>query len=55
MELLTEEINFRVKRYSYCIAKCTDNYIKWLQEDYKIKLRSNLERKFIDTEQNLEE
>lgn len=49
MNLLNEEIEFRVKRYSYCIAKCTDNYIKWLQEDYKNKLKFNLERKFIDS------
>lgn len=42
--LLGEDIQYRVKRYSYCICKSSDNYIKWLQEDYKENLRLALNR-----------
>jgi superfamily II DNA or RNA helicase len=45
-KLLAEDIEFRVKRYSYCICKSTDNYIKWLQEDYKVQLSLSLSRSF---------
>lgn len=45
-KLLDEDIKYRVKRYSYCICKSTDNYVFWLQEDYKRKLNLNLNRKF---------
>lgn len=44
---LDEDIEYRVKRYCYCIAKCTDNYVSWLQEEYKRKLGVILNRKFI--------
>jgi type I site-specific restriction endonuclease len=43
-KLLSEEIDYRVKKYSHCICKSTDNYVKWLQEDYKQKLRMSLSR-----------
>ncbi len=45
-KLLDEDIEFRVKRYSYCICKSTDNYVRWLQEDYKIQLSLSLTRKY---------
>lgn len=47
---LEEDIEYRVKRYSYCISKCTDNYVSWLQEEYKRKLGLILNRKFITVE-----
>lgn len=47
-KLLDQDIEFRVKRYSYCICASTDNYIKWLQEDYKNKLKIRLDRKFLE-------
>jgi hypothetical protein len=47
-KLLDQDIEFRVKRYSYCIVASTDNYIKWLQEDYKSKLKIRLDRKFLE-------
>ncbi len=50
-KLLEEDINYRVKRYSYCICKSTDNYVSWLQEDYKRKLSINLNRKFLSLEE----
>ena len=46
-KLLEDEIDYRVKKYSYCIAKNTDNYVKYLQEDYKRKLNLLLNKKFI--------
>ena len=49
-KLLDEDIKYRVKRYSYCICKSTDNYVFWLQEDYKRKLSLNLNRKFMSIE-----
>lgn len=50
MKYLADEIEFRVKQYSYCIAKSTDNYVKWLIEDYTRKLTHSLSRKFITME-----
>lgn len=38
-DLLDHDIEYRVKRYSHCISKNTENYVKWLQEDYKRKLQ----------------
>lgn len=35
---LVKDIESRVRHYSYCICKSTDNYIKWLEEDYMRKL-----------------
>ncbi len=46
--LLDRDIEFRVKRYSYCISKSTKNYRDWLEEDYKRKLRSKINQLFMD-------
>ncbi len=46
--LLDMDIEFRVKRYSYCISKSTKNYRDWLEEDYKRKLRSKINQLFMD-------
>jgi len=46
--LLDNDIEFRVKRYSYCISKSTKNYRDWLEEDYKRKLRSKINQLFMD-------
>ncbi|MCB0480982.1 MAG: DEAD/DEAH box helicase family protein [Flavobacteriales bacterium] len=37
-EALKEEIEFRVKTFSYCITTTSDNYRQWLTEDYTRKL-----------------
>ncbi len=50
-KLLEEDIKYRVKRYSYCICKSTDNYVSWLQEEYKRKLNLSLNRKFMSLEE----
>ncbi|MCW3085380.1 MAG: box helicase [Bacteroidetes bacterium] len=50
VKLLDDDIEFRVKRYTYCISASTDNYVKWLQDEYKQKLKAVLERKFLKVE-----
>ena len=44
-ELLAEEIAYRIRLYSYCITKSTENYLKWLQDDYERKLSSIISQK----------
>ncbi len=36
---LHDEIEFRIKQYSFCILKSSKNYLKWLEDDYKRQLR----------------
>ncbi len=47
-KLLDRDIEFRVRRYSYCISKSTKNYRDWLEEDYKRKLRTKINHLFMD-------
>ncbi|EZH75547.1 DEAD/DEAH box helicase [Aquimarina atlantica] len=47
-KLLDQDIEYRVRRYSYCISKSTKNYRDWLEEDYKRKLRSKINQLFMD-------
>ncbi|WP_299601169.1 DEAD/DEAH box helicase [uncultured Aquimarina sp.] len=46
-KLLNQDIEYRVRRYSYCISKSTKNYRDWLQEDYERKLRSKINQLFL--------
>jgi len=41
-ELFEREIEYRVKKFSYCISKSTKNYLTWMQEDYMRKLKQQL-------------
>jgi hypothetical protein len=43
---LKDEIDYRVKQYSYCIMNNTKNYKEWLEEDYERKLRLSISQKF---------
>ncbi|PKV51232.1 superfamily II DNA or RNA helicase [Aquimarina sp. MAR_2010_214] len=47
-KLLDQDIEYRVRRYSYCISKSTKNYRDWLEEDYKRKLRSKINQLSMD-------
>jgi len=47
VELLSDQIAYRIRIYSYCICKSTDNYLKWLKEDYERKLRQSLSPYFV--------
>jgi type I site-specific restriction endonuclease len=38
-DLLKEEIEFRVRVFARCLSKTSESYVKWLQEDYKRKLK----------------
>lgn len=44
-DLLVDDIAYRIRLYSYCICKSTDNYLKWLEEDYMRKLNISLSQK----------
>ncbi len=43
-KLLDDDIKDRIKQYSYCISKSTRNFLEWLEEDYKKKLRTILRK-----------
>ena len=43
-ELLKDEIEFRVRVFSHCLSKTSESYVKWLQDEYKRKLRMTLIR-----------
>lgn len=47
-KLLKDDIEYRVRRYSYCISKSTKNYKDWLEEDYNRKLRSRINQIFAE-------
>ena len=38
VDLLGDDIAYRIRLFSYCICKSTDNYLKWLKLDYERKL-----------------
>ena len=44
--LLSDQIAYRIRLYSYSICKSTDNYLKWLKEDYERKLQQSFSGKF---------
>jgi type I site-specific restriction endonuclease len=43
---LHDDIEYRIKQYSYCILKSSKNYVKWLEEDYKRQLRVKISQQF---------
>ena len=43
---LQDDINFRVKIYAKCMAKTTDNYRTWLQDEYTRRLKTELRHEF---------
>ena len=43
-DLLKEEIEFRVRVYTRCLSKTSESYVKWLQDEYKRKLKVTLIR-----------
>ena len=53
MKLLDDDIEFRINRYSKCISKSTHNFLAWLKDDYKKKLRSFLRQNFDYIKSNL--
>ena len=45
-KMLGDDIDFRIERYSKCISKSTHNFITWLKDDYRLKLRNYLRDNF---------
>ncbi len=43
---LGDSIDHRILRYSQCISKSTHNFISWLQDDYRKKLRMHIRNNF---------
>ncbi len=43
-DLLQEEIEYRIRCFTRCLSKTSESYVKWLQEDYKRKLKVNVIR-----------
>tara|TARA_B100001109_G_C18863043_1_gene475129 strand:+ start:599 stop:2137 length:1539 start_codon:yes stop_codon:yes gene_type:complete len=46
-DLLLDDIQDRIKHYSYCTIKTTKNYLVWLEEDYLRRLRSQIRKAFV--------
>ncbi|MCW9037595.1 MULTISPECIES: DEAD/DEAH box helicase family protein [Altibacter] len=45
-KLLGDDIDHRIEKYAQCISKSTHNFISWLKDDYRLKLRSYLREHF---------
>ena len=43
---LSDDIDHRIHKYTKCISKSTYNFVKWLEDDYRKKLRSYLRHNF---------
>ncbi|WP_417290958.1 DEAD/DEAH box helicase [Corallibacter sp.] len=43
---LGDDIDYRIQRYTKCISKSTFNFVEWLKEDYRKKLRAYLRNNF---------
>ena len=43
---LGDDIDHRIDKYAKCISKSTNNFITWLKEDYRLKLRGHLRENF---------
>lgn len=46
MKLLEPDVKSRVKHYSYCISRSTDNYLNWLRDEYTRKLQQVLRQHY---------
>ena len=43
---LNDDIDYRIERYTKCICRSTHNFVTWLKEDYRTKLRLYLRDNF---------
>lgn len=43
---LGDDIDYRIHRYTKCISKSTYNFVEWLKDDYRKKLRAYLRTNF---------
>ena len=47
-KMLGDDIDYRIGRYTKCISKSTFNFVEWLKDDYRKKLRAYLRENFDD-------
>ena len=45
-KMLGDDIDYRIGRYTKCISKSTFNFVEWLKDDYRKKLRAYLRENF---------
>lgn len=45
-KMLGDDIDYRIDKYAKCISKSTKNFISWLKDDYRLKLRAHLRDNF---------
>ncbi|MBU2940223.1 DEAD/DEAH box helicase family protein [Lacinutrix sp. C3R15] len=45
-KMLGDDIDYRIGRYTKCISKSTFNFVEWLKNDYRLKLRAYLRDNF---------
>jgi len=43
---LGDDIDNRIERYAKCISRSTHNFVSWLKDDYRLKLRNYLRENF---------
>ena len=46
INLLGDDIDYRILRYTKCISKSTFNFVEWIKDDYRKKLRAYLRENF---------
>lgn len=49
-KFLKDDIAYRIRLYSYNICKSTENYLKWLEEDYFRNLSSKINHYYTHVE-----
>ena len=52
-KLLNDEIDDRINRYSKCISKSTHNFVAWLKDDYKKKLKTYIRKNFDEIQKEI--
>jgi superfamily II DNA or RNA helicase len=46
LKMLEPDIKSRVKHYSYCISRSTENYLQWMRDEYTRKLQQVLRQQY---------
>jgi superfamily II DNA or RNA helicase len=46
LKMLEPDIKSRVKHYSYCISRSTENYLQWMRDEYTRKLQQILRQHY---------
>ena len=54
-DALKDEIEFRVRVYTWCLSKTSESYVKWLQDEYKRNLKAGLFMNNLKRNKNIEQ